>query len=991
MKKLLLLLLGVLCSASMAWADASALSVGQFIKLHHAPTNASWYIGTNSLGNPWTKYSTAPSDASDIWQLKATDTEGQFYLYHLYTQKYLGKTDAVGDNQNIPLVAETNNAGQYKFIPFSGTISGREYDAFYVRNVLHNSNDRNGLHSTGAVSLVRWASQNDCENSLWLPEVVNMTEDEINNILLTNYTSTRTEFLGKCAGHTDNAGQLGYITTEAKALYDEYKDNVPTTYNAEKYLALKSAATNNIAVLPTLNSWYYVSGLHATDYNRYLVIAENGSLSLQNEKASNSLWKVISVNQDEGTIQLRSAYNPAKYLNQSGGTLQSAENGPVTIYLGKSWALTKGCYNMCVNSGNLKNTSSNKSTNSFGYHTGINSFADNGTWSTNWKFEYFATPINVTYIFQQNGDTEEITVDLLEGSDAASFIPTMNFCTVNGLTDETTTVSESKKTFHVDATWNLPFVAGHVYRLGVRPSGDFKEKFCGYRNDGKPAARSNADPDNFAAFTTQALWVFERVAGKLNQYKVYNLGADKYINGNGFDTDGYVYTIEPRPSNVGMGNVTEMGFALHGNNTYLSNAAGLIAGYGNCELSHWNGMDAGSIFWVKDIRADINELTTLGDPNSKFLGEAEYTVNASAKTTAAENPTRSNVNALFTCNFADVVNTNKYYRMKCQDTGRSNNYIYSEIHANTSGNVDDASADHRLIISQNEVPVVNTLFQFEKSNNAYYIKHVNSEKYLCSQTSENADVDLPFYKSSAGTYEPTQVKGKWWGIKRTGTNIHIHQSNKQSKKIIIWGALNAEAASNWSIEEVTEIPITISSEVGYSTVCFPVAVAIPNGVNAYIVSSENENSITLTEVTGNVAAKTPLIIKKENGGNISFEIVDNGTEYSSNLLSGTTIKRTGFAENKFWALAADNTPEGVSFKKNGTVTEIPSNKAYLTSEAALNVNAFYFSFDDDVITGVKEFKVVGTEKLYNLQGVSVKNPIKGVYVNTNGKKIIINK
>lgn len=989
-KKLLLSLIALFGIMGGAMANDYQPADGQFIKLHHANTSANWYVGMNELGTGFQAYATQATNATDIWKVEATGTDGQFYFYNPYCGKYLGKTGAVNDNAAIPMVNATGDAGKYQFIACESTINNKEYDAFYLRDVTNNNDSRNGLHSTSAVTFVRWESQNNCENSLWLPEVVDITAEQLEATLLNNYTTTRTTFLNKCQGHTENAGQMGYITTEAKALYDQYENTTPTVYDAAQFLALKAVQVNNIAVLPTLNSLYYVSNYHAYETtDHYLIVADDGSLSTQNEKNQKSLWKVVAVNQANGTIQLQSAYNPTKYLNQSGGTLQTYTSA-ATFICGTSmlWAQTVGCYNLVAQSNGNKYTASKNDNSTFEYFT--DKVSDGSPWSTNWKFEeYSIAPVNVTYIFTENGDTEELNIELLEGSNAEDYIPAMNFCTVNGVTETNKTVSESNNTFHVDATWNLPFVAGHVYRLGVRASGGYSPKYCGYRNDGKPAARNNDDPDNFASFAPEALWVFERVDGKLNQYKLYNLGSKNYINGNGFNATGYIYTLEPRPSNVSMGDITEMGFALHGNNTYLSNAAGAISGYGNCELSHWNGMDAGSIFWVKDITSEISALTTMGDPESKFLGEAEYTVNATAKTTAAENPTRDNVNALFICNFADAVNTSKYYRLKCQATDRSNKYIYSDIHANTNGNVDDAAAEHRKVVSLSESPVVNTLFQFEKSNDAYYVIHVNSGKWFSAVSSSNSVVDLPFYKESAGTYEPTQVDGRWWGIKRSGTSIHVHQSNHNNGELIVWGAFNAEPASNWTIEEVEEIPVTIGA-AGYSTFCAPMNVVIPSSVEAYIIKSTNAESATLTKVEGILPAETGVILK--NAGTHNFTITNDAAtaDVDGNLLSGTTIRRQGFGENVNYVLANTN---GIGLYLNGTVNAVPANKAYLPASAGISngIKSFSFSFDEDPIeTAIKtlEAEQMAKSTIYDLQGRRVEKAQKGLYI-INGKKVMV--
>lgn len=990
MKKFLsLLALMLLCSVG-AWANDYQPEDGQFIKLHHANTSANWYIGSNALGTAWQTYANAPTDASDIWKLEETETNGQYYIYSPYLQKYLGKTASIGDNAAIPMVANTNDAGQYQFIAGETTIASKSYDAFYVRDVLNTNNNRNGLHSTSAVAFVRWQSQSSCENSLWLPEVV---EDPATT-LLNNYKNARTTFISKCNGHTENAGQIGYVTTEAKALYDEYVGNEPTTYNATKFFALKTAGSNNVVTLPSLNSFYYVSNYHKTrDDYRYLEVNDEGSLSLAAEKDSKSIWKVVAVNQNAGTIQLQSVYNNQKYLNHSSGDLQTAATA-FSFACGRSWALSAGCLNLCATSSSNRNISAaHNGTTVFGYGSDDATFdlETSPFHSTNWKFEACNQVQTVTYTFPAvDGSTFTCNLDLANGANASTAIPAIDFFEATGLAEDATTVAANNKEFTVQGSWNYPLPLNRVMRL----HGKNHSSWIVYESDSKATYQNSAD-----GFRKDCYWYFT-YAGMTASNKVM-VYLHTLVNGKKLTlanaNSGTAATFGNGTTLVCLTNSTNTGgFSL----AHSSNLAACLNNYqGAGILKIWNDSNNaqnndGSCFNVKTdvFDTDLANVTIVpGEENSKFLGEAPFAVDAAKKTAAKANPTPENVKAVFT----PEVDVNKYYRFQCQATDRSHNYLYSDIHANTNGNVDDASAAHRLIVSKNEAPVVNTLFKFEKSGEAYYIQHVNSGKYVTGATD---GVDLPFAKSSASTYEPAQVDGKWWGLKKSGTNIHLHQSNGSDGHLLVWGALNQEPASNWTIEEVETLPFTFNASTKFATFCSPVALEIPDGVKAYIATSVKADAevgegeyLFVEEISGVIPANTGVLLEGTAGATVNFPIAAANAvlpNVEANKFVGTTIPRQGFAEDSHYGLRLY---EGNAvLAKNGTVANVPANKAILpVDDTPASSNVLGFRFGEDVLTAIESATNSNSIEFYDINGKRVVKPTTGIYVTREGRKVFV--
>lgn len=162
------------------------------------------------------------------------------------------------------------------------------------------------------------------------------------------------------------------------------------------------------------------------------------------------------------------------------------------------------------------------------------------------------------------------------------------------------------------------------------------------------------------------------------------------------------------------------------------------------------------------------------------------------------------------------------------------------------------------------------------------------------------------------------------------------------------------------------------------------------GVKAYI-GTVNGSSLTLTEVT-TVPAETAVIIEGEEGPYDIPVIEGSETNVAANVLKGTPeeITLTNDTEYDYYAMKVlSNGNVGFALVADGG-TVIPAGKAYLqlhaTTEAA---KVQFFSLGGET-TGIEAVETQAKEdgKYYNLMGVEVENPQKGIYIK-NGKKIVI--
>jgi len=190
--------------------------------------------------------------------------------------------------------------------------------------------------------------------------------------------------------------------------------------------------------------------------------------------------------------------------------------------------------------------------------------------------------------------------------------------------------------------------------------------------------------------------------------------------------------------------------------------------------------------------------------------------------------------------------------------------------------------------------------------------------------------------------------------------------------------------ADWNIEEVTELPVTISA-AGYATLYAPVALNYPSVVTVSTVTINSDGAtLDLAEVTGTIPANTPVLLAGE-AGTYNFDITAGVPAIdAANVLDGTTA-----------AIAA---PDGSYILQNQSgkvgfyqvdVTEaqpkVPGFRAYLNVPSS-PVKAFFFGDTEDAIQSV--ISGAASAEIYNLAGQRVNKLQRGVNI-VNGKKVLV--
>lgn len=244
---------------------------------------------------------------------------------------------------------------------------------------------------------------------------------------------------------------------------------------------------------------------------------------------------------------------------------------------------------------------------------------------------------------------------------------------------------------------------------------------------------------------------------------------------------------------------------------------------------------------------------------------------------------------------------------------------------------------------------------------------------------------------------------------------YMHVMKTSSDGATVMGGAFNQAASSWYVIPATADtmkmlrPSTYPDGDAWADNSFlPLMFEFPVEVNAnegyaYYCEAQSGTTATMTRFADNkVPANTPFIVRSTSGAeSLSLTILDtNPTAVSGNLLNGVLLKTDISAgDQKYafgytsvtgnWVDLGDGKKTGWAFRKTSKAASFGPNKAYLSLPSS-SAQAFRIVFSDDEATGIATVSNTSVDDgaYYNLQGMRVDHPTKGVYIH-NKKKIIV--
>lgn len=512
-------------------------------------------------------------------------------------------------------------------------------------------------------------------------------------------------------------------------------------------------------------------------------------------------------------------------------------------------------------------------------------------------------------------------------------------------------------------------------------------------------------------------WTLKKQAN--GSFKLYNAYTDKYVgpipttggwNHNGDDVlitmvdadaaQDYMLLVGNQ-SGYATFKTTQTGIAEDRSYLHMS-GSGIVRWSGTVDPSNFKiitDVSSEEAAWDAALLNKIHVGTAIGYHKSTISTFADAFKNATDN--ATDNATKVNAYKQFETALTTervTPDANKYYTIH----NATNTNIYLCEKYDEAGYFENTNAVYAQSLAANNVP---SLWQFEPctisgKTDLYYIKAANSGKYFSSvywQEGNNRYLSLVDKSNSeCGAYD---IFDKTHVNKDNAVTFVYYKDDARSDRGTVKieedrteGKLNswneAVIGNNFIINEVTEIPVTISG-AGVATLNLPFAVTIPEGVKAY-TGTKNNNEITLSEITGTIPANTPVIIEGE-GKVHQFAIAYGNTETNDATgLKGTLSPIT--IANDATAYVLKNGGQGIGLYKIDSTSDrtIGANKAYATSDAADNAPQM-LSFNFGNVTGIDSIQNQKSESntYYDLNGRRVLYPVHGIFVKGNGQKVYI--
>ena len=207
---------------------------------------------------------------------------------------------------------------------------------------------------------------------------------------------------------------------------------------------------------------------------------------------------------------------------------------------------------------------------------------------------------------------------------------------------------------------------------------------------------------------------------------------------------------------------------------------------------------------------------------------------------------------------------------------------------------------------------------------------------------------------------------------------------------------------DWTIEEVTYLPVPINTTVGFGTLYSPVDLkgvcgdyAQDQRLEFYYGTKQDvggKDKIVLTKLTGDIPAKTGLIVRYKGGVNettgcVYMKIADSAPALPGrNELTGKLETIAKPDNGTVYTLQYLDNTLGL-YKYTGAT--VKGGKAYyhLADGAAVPMG-FVFDFEGQT-TGVESIEVnADNQVIYDLSGRRVAKAGKGLYI-INGKKVLV--
>ncbi len=319
------------------------------------------------------------------------------------------------------------------------------------------------------------------------------------------------------------------------------------------------------------------------------------------------------------------------------------------------------------------------------------------------------------------------------------------------------------------------------------------------------------------------------------------------------------------------------------------------------------------------------------------------------------------------------VQPNGWYRFRNADRNNGTLYLSPGATNYTAGNSNNLSNAHQTFC-----------LKATETEGQYYLYSGNYGTYLGKLGAVETQPIVTTETAEAGvwTIVPSpNGKSQVICVNHTGDKKGLHLAG-DNKRLVPWNE-SGSPASLWYVEPIETYPVDVT-EAGYAAISLPFGVRLPEEVKAYVATGEEVvegiHCINLKEAPS-FYVEGPVVLAAA-AGHYELPLMPMGEEYEAtdNLLGGT-LKAAPVDGNVF---VFEN---GVFKKKTGT-GNVAANKVYYVSET--DATTFEVQIKDETPTAIEGIATSNnTVKFYDLNGRPVAKPANGIFVTSDGRKVLV--
>lgn len=367
-----------------------------------------------------------------------------------------------------------------------------------------------------------------------------------------------------------------------------------------------------------------------------------------------------------------------------------------------------------------------------------------------------------------------------------------------------------------------------------------------------------------------------------------------------------------------------------------------------------------------------------------------------------------------------VNSTNTTFNITCEDNfpftagKRTRIQSYRGVVANGDFYVSSAGYPYAMKndVNASHIGNNNNLWKIEHvagTPDMFTVCHIKTNKYLTLASTARAQATMESEIKGSAT-APFAAQTSFFRVKKSTAHpdngfVLLHPANDRTccnahyDNSAGWGyGLGGwECASGTAPESVNDnamfvldlydATIAAGDNGNFGTLCLPYATTVPTGVDAYTLTTLENDHIAFTKAYAagsTLPANEPVLLTGDNAGTFVFnQTTTSADKVGTNIFLGTpNAEQVDMSGNDIYVLAMD---EGNICFMRTTATNVNPYKAYIKTSAISSAKAIKIDFDGP--TAINGILNSSENTIFDLSGRKVYNARNGFYI-VNGKKVL---